>query len=142
MKLKTGGDGFGGKVTIPRLITTKIRLRPNTNKRKDTSPDYWVETPEYDNQNQAWFWAASGAAWFKKPKAGGEEFFSINLDMADQPNEINFAGFLADEEDQPKKGEGGALYRLTYSRPRRSGSGGASAPANPAPVLKGDSIPY
>lgn len=134
------GDGFGGEIIIPALVTTKLRLRLNSEKRKETSPDYWIETPDIDPRNSKTYWAQSGAAWIKTPKAGGDKFFSLNLDRADLPAPVNFAAFKADKADQPKKGEGGELWRFTYSRPRAASR--ASAQAGADNLLPDDKIAF
>lgn len=140
VKLSSGEAGFGGAVKIPRLLPeTKIRLRPNTDKRNDNSPDYWLETPDRDADGV--YWAGSGAAWVKTPAAGGAEFFSLNIDMADMPAAINCAAFPADAEDQPKgwtDKEKPVVWRVTYSRPRAAKKPRAD---KPAPVLD-DEIMY
>jgi len=116
MTLSGGSKGYGGEAKIPRLLEpTKIRLVKVENKRKETSPDYIVETVDVDQDGQG-YWAESGAAWVKELNDGSGTFLSISLDMADNPAAISMAAFVADEEDQ-EKGKG-KLWRLTYSRPR------------------------
>ena len=136
------GKGFGGEIVIAGLVTQRLRLALNTHKRKETSSDYFIEIPQIDQRSGATYWAQAGWAWFKTPLAGGDKFFSLRLDRPDLPSFVDFAAFKCDEEDQPKKGEGGEKWRFTYSRPRAStraaqGSGGANKA-----LLPDDKIPF
>lgn len=141
MTLSKGmGEGFGGELKIPRMIKTQMRLRPNSRKRSDSSPDYWLELPEWNGQN--YDWEQCGAAWWKTPEDTSsevDEYLSINLDAPDLPHKLNFAAFMADEEDQPKPDDGGELWRIVYNRPQAKRS--KPAPEN-KPLLPEDGIPY
>ena len=129
MKLSSGGNGYGGTVKIPRLLPeTKIRLNPNADKRGDSSPDYWIEAPDKDENGL--YWAGAGAAWVKEPADGGDKFLSLTVDLADMPQAINCAAFPADNEDQPKDWtdkEKPVVWRIVYSRARRRKSPEARA---------------
>ena len=135
------GEGFGGELRIPRMIKTQIRLRPNTRKRSDESPDYWLELPEWNGES--YDWEQCGAAWWKEPEAQDSEvdqYLSINLDAPDLPHKINFVAFIADDEDQPKsEDDGGEIWRLVYTRPQPKKP--APKPEN-KPLLPEDGIPY
>lgn len=138
MKLSDGSEGLGGEAKIPRLLEpTKIRLVKVENQRKETSPDYIVETVDVDQEGRG-YWAESGAAWEKPLKDGSGSFLSLNIDMADKPAPIYMSAFVADDEDQ-KEGEG-TIYRLTYSRPRPRRE--RRAEQSGTKLLTNDSIPF
>ena len=142
MTLSKGmGEGFGGEVKIPRLIKSQMRLRPNTRKRSDNSPDYWLELPEWNGEN--YDWEQCGAAWWKVPddeQSEVDEYLSINLDAPDLPKKINLAAFKADEDDQPKPDDAGELWRIVYSRPDASKRKTTTPP--PRDPIPEDGIPF
>lgn len=134
------GSGFGGEFLLQPIVKTQIRLRENSVKRNDNSPDYFVQCPEWNGEKFDWY--DCGSAWWKVPADENSEvdkFLSIQLDRADLDKKYDFAAFVADDEDQPKDKTDGLIWRLVYNRKKRSGE--KSAVKN-APPLPNDGIPY
>lgn len=118
------GEGFGGTLALLPIVKSQIVLRPNANKRQDTSPDFYVQCPEWDDEKGKYDWYDCGSAWWKIPEDDQSEidqYLSISLDRNDLDKKINFAAFLADKEDQPKPDEGGEIWRISYNRPQSKG---------------------
>lgn len=133
------GEVFGGKFTVPRLINTNIRFE-TVPKRMESSPDYEVQVPCYDEAADETYWGTVGAGWNKEK--GDLKYISFNLDLHDGSGMIYAAAF-GSEDDQPegwKDGDPYVVYNFNYKTPRARPSG-----ANTSPSTKGklkDSIAF
>ncbi|MBL4766459.1 MAG: DUF736 family protein [Rhodobacteraceae bacterium] len=118
----TGEVGYMGEIDVAG-IKGRCALRPISEKRKETSPDYELLIERGGR------FVNFGVAWIKSPQAGGEDFLSIIVDHELLQDAVSCAAFPPSEDADGKE------WAIVWGRAR----GGKSRAAAEAVV---DEIPY